>query len=216
MPDDLDAVRVRFTSILLSAPCQKVDFWCGGLHVNGAGLAVIAHALSAGGTAGKGIGISVEKLGDYAAAAYDYQRDAFLISTADWAKEDAFERLAVVHEAIHALRDSFGKRLIYEGRPFRPRAATDEAAAYVGGCLYNIYVQREAGGTAAEKPAWLAARKSPTHAVAYGVALRQAAKPPGSAMDRADLSLLFRTTTTSSRRFGNPLPRFNDWDGFPT
>ena len=215
MPDDLDVVRVRFAAILLSAPCQKVDFWCGGLHVNGAGLAVIAHALSGGGTAGKGIGISVEKLGEHAAAAYDYVRDAFLISTADWAKEDAFERLAVVHEGVPALRDSFGKRLIYGGRPYRPRAATDEVVAYVAGCLYNIYVQQEAGGTASAKPAWLATRKSPMHAASYGVALRQAAKPAGSAMDRDDLSLLFRTISASSRKNGSALPRFNDWDGVP-
>lgn len=214
MPDDLDAVRVRFASLLLSAPCQKVDFWCGGLHVNGAGLGIVAHAISGGGTEGKGIGLSVEDLGQHAAAAYEPARNAILISTADWAKEDRFERLAVVHEAIHALRDMQGSRLTYEGRPYRPRAATDEAAAYVGGCLFDIYVQEEAG-TAVAKPAWLAARKSPVHAIAYEVALRQAAKRPGSAMDRADLSTLFHAVTASSRRNGSPLPRFNDWDGVP-
>ena len=213
MPDDLDAVRVRFAAILLSAPCQRVDFWCGGLHVNGAGLAIVAHALSAGGTPGKGIGISVENPGEHAAAAYDYQRDAFIISTPDWAKADAFERLAVVHEATHALRDTLGRRLIYGGRPYRPRAATDEVAAYVAGCLYDVY--GAGGGTAPAKPAWLAARKSPMHAASYAVALRQAAKPPGSAMDRADLAVLFRTITASSRANRAPLPRFNDWNGVP-
>lgn len=119
-----------------------------------------------------------------------------------------------MHEGVHAFRDMQGARLTYAGKPYRPRASTDEAAAYVGGCLFDVHVQEETGAAAA-KPAWLGVRKSPVHAIAYGIALRQAAKRPGSAVDRADLSTLFGAITASARRNGSPMPRFYEYDGVP-
>lgn len=213
MPDTNTEMRVRFASILLSAPCQNMDFWCGGLHVSGAGLALIAHALSGGGRHGKGVRVVVEPVGKNAAAQYDQFRNAIVVPKRGWAKRDTFERIGTVHEAVHALRDAYGARLTFEGHPFRPRAATDEAAAYVAGCLYDVYVQQEGGGTAVPSPAWLAARKSPTHALAYGVALRQAAKPAGSAVDRSDLATLFRTITQYSIKTEGTMTRFYEFNG---
>lgn len=214
MPDDLDALRVRFSSILCSAPCQKIDFWLGGLHVSGAGFAVIAHALQRGGRGERGIDVVVEPL-EKGAAAYHPARDAIVVPKREWAKEDAFERLAVVHEATHAWRDAQGARLTHEGRTYRPRAATDEAAAYVAGCLFDIYVQGATGVAASASPPWLAERKAPVHAVAYEVAMRQARKPPGSAVDRRDLSVLFASVTASAHRFGGGIDRYFEYDGIP-
>ncbi|WP_426960210.1 hypothetical protein [Muricoccus radiodurans] len=121
---DLSLTRRRFINILTSPACQKIDFWCGGMHVSGAGFTLVAHALGLGGVRkGKGIGISIEKMEKGAAAAYDQFINAFVVPRRSWARTDAFERLAVVHEAVHALRDIQGRTLTYEGKSFRPRGA---------------------------------------------------------------------------------------------
>jgi hypothetical protein len=207
-------MRFRFASILLSSSCQKIDFWCGGLHVTGAGLARVARAISNTNKRVQSVNIRIEDPGEGAAAAYEYWTDTIVVPKRSWAASDAFEQLALVHECVHVLRDSHGQRLTYEGRKYVPRASTDEVAAYVGGCLFNVYQQRQCGNKALDKPAWLASRKSPVHAAAYEVALRQADKPAGSPIDRDDLSTLFKLHVSSYRaRKKTTAPRLYAWDG---
>ena len=214
MSQTVSLLATRVADLLRSTPCQKVDFWLGGLHVSGAGFTAIAHLISNAGTTGQGVTVAVGDITQNAEASYDQTTNTILVPNLDYAKTDAFQRVAVVHEAVHALRDSHGAVLSYRGRPYRPRAATDEAAAYLAGCLFDVFEQREKGEVS-PSPAWLAARKAPIHAVAYGVALKQAARPAGSAVERSDLSILVTSIRTSMRALSIELPRYYDFDGVP-
>jgi hypothetical protein len=210
---------MRLAGILLSPACQQIDFWLGGLHVSGAELARVARAICSTNPHIQTVKIelgteALAQIGEDTAAGYRALANTLVLEHENWGTSDPFERIGVVHESVHILRDSYGHSLTYLGKKHRPRAATDEAVAYVAGCLFNVYEQRSVGGQAVKDPVWLATRKSPIHAVAYEVALRQADKRAGSAVDREDLSRLFKTWVAYQPiRTGNPAPRFRERDG---
>ncbi len=215
MPDDTTVIAQRFSAILTSRPCRRLDYWVGGMHVTGAGLATIARAITIGGKNGKGIGIKIAKISSGAEAGYDPATNEILIPGRDWASSDRFQRLALVHEGIHALRDLQGRSVTWNGKAYRPLSMTDEATAYLGGCLFDIYWQEECLGSVSENPLWLMQRKAAIHAVAYKVARDHANRTSGSAITLDELLLMNRTYRKSKRLVGVPVNSRFDNDGIP-
>ena len=207
-------MRVRFANILLSGPCQKIDFWCGGLHVSGFELARVARAIYNCDKRLQTLNIRVGSSGA-GTASYQTWTNTIVVPNRNYAaSSEITEHLAVVHECVHALRDSHGRTLQFNGRRYNPRGATDEVTAYVASCLFSIYQQQQCGNNAVDKPAWLNNQTFRIHAAAYEVALRQARKPSGTALDRADLSNLFKLYTSDFRaKLRESVPRHFDWDG---
>ncbi|TWT05648.1 hypothetical protein [Reyranella sp. CPCC 100927] len=203
------ALGRRVADILRSPACQRMDYWYGGLHIDGAGFRRVATLVENG-----RIDVIVEAQPDKAAASYSAE-DAFSFSRADWgAGPDLFERVAIVHEAVHALRDTHGRTLMYAGRKHRPLAVTDEAMAYVAGCLYSIYLDRLAGRPPDPEPLWLTQRKATMHREAYAVALRMWDLPPGTPVSVADAKTLRVAYRTSTRKLrGTAPPRYYSYDG---
>ena len=109
MPNDVTSVISRFTAILTSAPCARLDYWVGGFHVTGTGLATIARAINIGSSSNSmGVGITFETMEPGVAASYDVHTNNIVVPSASYATSDRFEKITIVHEAIHALRDLGG------------------------------------------------------------------------------------------------------------
>lgn len=215
MPPPHPILARRFAAILTSAACRRIDYWLGGLHVTGGGLATVARALELGGADGKGITITVSPTDANIAASYYTGVNELNVPSESWASTDRFEKLSIVHEAIHALRDMQGVNVMWNNKPYRPKHMTDESAAYLGGCLYDIYWQQDCLGTVSESPPWLADRKAAIHAVAYKLALASTKRQNGSPIPIEDLHRLNTTYRQSARKAGiNPAISIR-YDGIP-
>jgi hypothetical protein len=212
MPDS--AIALRLSAILTSRPARQLDYWLGGFHVTGTGLATIARAMLTGKDGRTPITVKIEKQEATVAASYQIAENQISVPREDWATSDRFERLATVHEGIHALRDLQGKYTIWNGKKYRSYNPTDEAAAYIGGCLFDIFWQKECLGAVADNPQWLKDRISPTHAVAYKIALAHASRAAGATITRDELRDLNTSISKQAKKRHGGNPWFKqDYDG---
>jgi hypothetical protein len=214
MPDPDPTIALRLSAILTSRPARRLDYWLGGFHVTGTGLATIARAMLTGKDGRTPISVNIAVQEEGVAASYQIAENQISVPRMDWAVSDRFERLATVHEAIHALRDLQGQHTVWNGKKYRSQFPTDEAAAYIGGCLFDIYWQEECLGVVSSNPEWLKQRKSPTHAVAYRIALAHAARTAGGTITREELKEINKFTAAGIKGKSKDSPWFKqDYDG---
>jgi hypothetical protein len=149
-----------------------------GIHVDGAGLTLIALALLTmpSGT-DVGLNISIGASSPGATASYRRFTNTFIIRSADFGLANRFERMSIVHECVHALMDFRA--------PSGVLAVANEAAAYVAGALFHIYDTTPAGGTV-RRPSWAHATQfKKAHEIAAAIRTR-----PGQVVDPTDAAEL--------------------------
>jgi hypothetical protein len=195
---DRAALRRRIRDILLSAPCQKIDFYYPYGHgfginrfkIDGWALSFVALALDSPTTGGRGIRIEVTRIGGGAMARYVPEENLLrfpFVGFGQWAPE----RNGVVHECVHALRDALATTSRINGAAAVPlgrtRTVDDEAAAYIAAALFTIYEATPDGGTP-QQPSWIGAAKGQyikAHAIAAKIW-----KTPGATIDADDAAEL--------------------------
>jgi outer membrane protein OmpA-like peptidoglycan-associated protein len=121
------------TNVLTSAAAQRIDFWLGSIHVDGRGLSSVVQALKDG-----RIDVTIAQLQKGAAAEYANATKFFRFPTATWGLTPS-DRKAMLHESIHAMQDLAGGQLWSERGSVFTYESENEAAAYVGGALFDIY-----------------------------------------------------------------------------
>jgi hypothetical protein len=171
-----DPLRILMGSILMSDAAQKIDFYFDSFHVNGPGYQFVALALVNQGSRRMKIRIGHVQRG--AGATYDPADNTFDFPTAGYASTPGDratipaarltailgERMTIVHECTHALRDALGGRLPTSNGPVRRRIPSDEAAAYLAGALFYIF---DSGSPAA--PPWAS---DPLFGAAHALAVK--------------------------------------------
>ena len=145
MAGNTDALRARVGAILMSPAAQGIDFYLDSIHVDGSGFSYVALALISPPKGATGIKFVVGGLSPHAAANYDPVFNTFKFPRPDYGSTP-FERMTILHECVHTLRDSLGKKMLTNKGPIATRAVSDEAAALVAGALFFLL---EAGPTSA-------------------------------------------------------------------
>jgi hypothetical protein len=122
-------MRSRFGQILMSDPCQRINFRWGKLHPDGSAFSFVALALAS--KPPKGIRVTVNThLPSGTEASYDSVANRFTVPSAGYGGT-AFQKMSIVHEATHAIADATDKGTVL--------GQLDETGAYVAGALFNIY-----------------------------------------------------------------------------
>ncbi len=173
------ALRNRVLDVLRSRPVQLICFSLDGFRVDRSGFALIELLLHRNELAwqpvfpGAKSSLSI-KLGEMpkdVAAQYDPTNDAFLFPTASYGL-NIYERMTILHECVHAVRDSKG----YKVRTLEMRrattAVTDEAAAYLAGALFYIFESSLTQQSILTTEQWT--KVDPLFGVAHRVALKVA------------------------------------------
>lgn len=166
-------------SLLMSPAAQKIDFTLDGFHVDGAGLMFVAIALLSKPHGKHGFEIRIGDVPPDSEATYDPA-----INTFDFPSEHygttPYERMSIIHECIHARRDTHGKKIPTSLGRVTTRAVTDEAAAFLGEALFHIYDTTPTGAVP-QTPTW--ATGSDIVGLAHGVAVRIFTHAPPYGMD---------------------------------
>ena len=175
MAGNTDALRSKVAAILMSPAAQGIDFYLDNIHVDGSGFSYVALALVSAPKSATGISFAVGGLSLHAAATYDPVHNLFRFPNANYGST-AVERMIIVHECVHALRDSLGKKMLTKRGPIATRAVSDEAAALVAGALFFLL---EAGPTSATDttPDWA---QSGVYSNAMSLAIQVLQSPKGS------------------------------------
>ena len=147
-----DALRGLMGTLLMSDAAQKIDFYLDRFHVDGSGLMFVAIALLSKPKGQRGMSIRVGHVDPGAEATYDPATNTFDFPTATYGTTP-FQRMSIIHECVHALRDSYGKQLRTSTGPAKTLSLSDEAAAYLAGALFHIY-DTTPTGTTPTKPSW--------------------------------------------------------------
>jgi hypothetical protein len=162
-PAQAEALKSRIGAILMSESCQTIDFWLDGQHIDGSGLSYVALAL-------KSMSFDINPdPGPNVGAGYMPLTNTFVFKSVD-VGGTLRQRMHIVHECTHALRDAKGKLLrTADGGRTPTRALSDEACAYVAGMLY--YILESAGMTGTPvAPIWAAS--IPVHRTAFFIAFK--------------------------------------------
>ena len=116
-------------NILMSAPCQRIDFSYAGQHIDGSAFSFVALAL--GSQPPSGVTVVQAELHNGDTADYSSSSNTLTID-AGLDIASPFGEIVIVHEATHAVQDATmpGQVLWNVDR---------EAAAFVACALYNIY-----------------------------------------------------------------------------
>jgi hypothetical protein len=164
----LAALRLTVGSILMSPAAQKLDFTLDGFHVTGSGLSYVALALLSQARGQRGVSIVTGGLTALQGATYNMAANTFRFPATNFG-QTLFDRMTVVHEAVHALRDSLGPAFSSGGRRVTTRAVADEAAAYVAGGLFFLEDEGPISGSDST-PTW--ARGKDPYGISFGLALQ--------------------------------------------
>jgi hypothetical protein len=194
------AVRKRIQDILLSAPCQKVDFYypyaqgrgVNRCRIDGWALSFVALALETKPGGGRGITIVVRPISDGAMAKYTPEGNILRVPTVDFGTWPP-ERNSIVHECVHALRDALGAQSRIDGAAAVPldrtRTVDDEAAAYIAAALFTVHESTTEDGTP-QQPSWIGPSKG-QYIKAHEIAAKLWATP-GATVDADDAAELRR------------------------
>ena len=136
MSIEAQTMKLKVGNVLMSDAAQKIDFTLDNFHVDGSGLSYVALATFSQGL-GRGFTFKVGGMPAGAEAMYKPQSNTFLFPTAKYG-ENAFQRMTILHECVHALRDAYGERLLMPGGPVKTFSLAEEAAAYLAGALFYI------------------------------------------------------------------------------
>jgi len=124
------ALKQRLIGVLRSRLVQKIDFYIGYMHINGAGYLRVADAVAKG-----SIKLFVGGVPAGAAAAF-YPAGRFFRFPGGTYGLNAGDQADMVHESTHALR-----ALTYTRQAMMLITHTqNEAAAYVADALYTLYI----------------------------------------------------------------------------
>jgi predicted ribosomally synthesized peptide with SipW-like signal peptide len=136
---ELAALRERFAQILTGGQCARIAFHYGNVHIRGGGYCVIGMSL---GTApahphGRGehrrMSVRVARLREHHGAEYRSRTNEIVVPRADYGVP-LTERMAIVHEATHAVLDYYRTRL---------SAVDEEAVAYIACAMYIAMENRD-------------------------------------------------------------------------
>ena len=162
-----EAIRDRIAALLFSDAAQKIDFSLDKIRVTGSGLSFVALAMIS--NAPNAVKIAVGNLQANAAATYSPAQNTLRVPTANYGLQ-RFEKMTLIHECVHAMRDSNGSRLRVAGGFARPTALSDETAAIIAGALFDIF-----GHTDGITPSF--ADNTGPYGCAYSVALQMVSNP---------------------------------------
>jgi hypothetical protein len=137
MATSTDTLRSTIGSILVSDAAQKIDFYLDNIHVDGSGFSYVALALVPKPSGARGLSIAVGHMNPLAAATYAPLINTYRLPRANYGITP-FERMTILHESVHALRDSMGRTVPTSTGHAVTRAVSDEAAALVAGALFFI------------------------------------------------------------------------------
>lgn len=189
--------------VLLSPEVQKIDFDFAFSHgygfnrhkVDGWGFAHIAVCLKTPLNSGRGISVDVkDQSAQGMGASYDDVLNRITVPSVAFGHSTG-ERIVLVHECTHALRDALGRKSRINGAAAVPlgrsRGVEEEAEAYIAGALYLMY-EAKASGLELKTPT------SPIRAAAHAIA-DKIADTPGALVgvgDHADLRKAILATKT--------------------
>src|ERR1700731_2164222 len=90
--------------ILMSSPCQQIDFHWGRNHIDGSGFSFVALALLTR-HASRGLHFKIEHQPPGVGASYFALTNTFSVPNANYGAKPG-EKIAIVHEAAHAIGDA--------------------------------------------------------------------------------------------------------------
>lgn len=170
------ALVVKFSHILLSPECQRINFRWGKLHVTGKAYRAVVLALS-----DSRIDIFVadgvrHKLDPDADASYVGNPESIIIRP-HFDIHTIFNKKAIVHEATHAIQDAqLADKWVW--------SLDDEATAYIAQWLYIIYLSPNPGHLRSRPH-----QDDPIDLIALEIA-RSIADKPGASPDPAQMRRL--------------------------
>lgn len=127
-------------SILVSQPCQKINFCYAksDSYVDGSGYFYIALSLASPDNKANAVGVSIKSMPPGTAAQYNPTTNNFEFPLAGYGATP-FQKMTIVHEATHAVLDSRAPSQV-------TRTVDNETIAYIAGAFYNIYSAGSSGG----------------------------------------------------------------------
>lgn len=167
-----DALRGLMGKLLMSPAAQKVNFYLDRIHVDGSGFSFVALALLPKPGGPRGFSIRVGHVSPGAEATYQPANNTFDFPSANYGTTAA-QKMSIIHECVHALRDVHGAKLRTSTGPLATRSLSDEAAAYVGGALFHI-LDTTPDGASPTSPPWVA---DPVFGLAHAIALKMMSQP---------------------------------------
>jgi hypothetical protein len=128
---DWNGLRSRIMNILMSEACQKINFTCEGITIDGAGYSFVALALVNKPSKLGGMRFAKDVAPD-AEAMYDANTRTFYFKSPNYAMDPTSEEgLTIVHECTHALIGALkGTKIL---------RSTNETCAFVAEQIYNIH-----------------------------------------------------------------------------
>jgi hypothetical protein len=144
---DMTKLYGRIARTLLSPAAVKIDFWVHGMHVNFAGFLMVFAYIAAGyiqvRLAPRAKNVPSAKIPDWAEAIYEPSSNTLWFLRDNYGSEPT-ERMAIIHESTHALRDimsssAFRKQGMYGSVISGQSKFQNEAAAYVAAALFYLY-----------------------------------------------------------------------------
>jgi hypothetical protein len=163
-----DALRTRVGGILMSSAAQAINFFLDSFHVDGSGLSFVALALASKPKGVHGVTFRLGHVKHGAAATYSSSTNIFDFPAANYGTTD-FERMTIVHECVHALRDANGPKLRTTSGPRTTLTLSNEAAAYLAGALFWINENSPPPPAPPATPSWSTA---PIYGTAHTIALK--------------------------------------------
>ena len=202
-------------SILMSEAAQALDFYVGFIHVDGSALSYVALLLSVPPDGDRGVSIRIGDPGSEVSAAYDPPTRTFTFPSADFGRltwpprSQPFERMAIVHECIHAWRHAMGQHMWTPSGRWGSFGSEDEAAAYIGGALFFLNDQGPISASDTTPP-W-ARPPNTIYSLALGLALqvRQSLTPKGCTVDDVSPTGLEELKKQIRLSYGRRLPPVN-------
>ena len=126
-------------NVLLSRAAQKIDFYLGGIHVDGEGLKEVVSLVHTRLFLNYGVGVVRKDPEPGVGASYNEGSNTISFPTDPNFGYTGVTRMHVVHESIHVMHDIYANRVWSQrGSKFTTRSE-NEAAAYLGGALFTLY-----------------------------------------------------------------------------
>jgi hypothetical protein len=208
-------LRMRMRSILMSGAAQALDFYVDFIHVDGSGLSYVALLLSVPPDGDRGVFIQIGDPGPDAAAAYDPPTRTFTFPSADFGRltwpprSQSFERMAIVHECIHAWRHAMGQHMWTASGIIGSFGSSNEAAAYLGGALFFLNDQGPISASDTTPPWALPPNAIYSHALGLALQVRQSLTPKGCNLNDISPTGLEELKKQIRLSYGRRLPPVN-------
>ena len=141
-------LRPLMQSILMSNAAQSINFNLDAIHIDGSGLSFVALALVSPPQGFQGVSLQIAVSNPAAAAFYNPTNNTFFFPSLSYGTNAGtadVERMTILHECIHCLRDTYGAQYPSQSGGTITRAASEEAAALLAGALFYINDNQNVG-----------------------------------------------------------------------